>query len=333
MNPQQPVAPQVPQPQQPHQAPTSPYAMPPKKSNKVLIFSLIGGAIALITIGLVLFFLLAYPSMQSRGLAVKFMNHMTAGEITEAADLTDDSSGNRDFLKGLAEGVDKGKATLKESEFNKGEKSYYLFDISGADVKNARVTTKKASGRLVIEQFVTGDSLRLKGGVSRSDDSDKEEGVDEKEDKKQDKKTAKTTSSKCFAPSDFDVVREHNDIVFDASFPYYAGYWFEPDSAEPAKDLVGNGGVDDILKIVKANPGKDYSITLYGGIASNDASYNALANQRAEKVKTLLTANGVAASKISIGNPTGLLDENDTEEHDLRVARTVSIHFTPACNA
>lgn len=79
--------------------------------------------------------------MQSRGLAVKFMNHMTAGEITEAADLTDDSSGNRDF-KGPAEGVDKGKGDAQESEFNKGEKSYYLFDISGADVKNARYYSK-----------------------------------------------------------------------------------------------------------------------------------------------------------------------------------------------
>jgi outer membrane protein OmpA-like peptidoglycan-associated protein len=331
MNPQQPAAPQAPQPQQPQQVPTSPYAMPPKKSNKVLIFSLIGGAIALITIGLVLFFLLAYPGMQSRGLAVKFMNHMTAGEISEAASLTEDGSENRDFLEGLSEGVDKGKATLKESEFNKGEKSYYLFDISGADVKNARVTTEKTSGKLVVEQFVTGDSLRLKGGSTRSDDSSKEESADEKEDKS----VAKKTSSKCFAPSDFDeALGWDNDIVFTEQNPKSGNVRFKPDSTEYTEEMesIALDSADVVIDLVRTNPGKDYSVRLTGGVASRDATADGLANKRAEKIKNYLVANGVDASKITIAEPSNLIGDGDNEI-ETEMSRNVYIEFIPACNA
>lgn len=330
MNPQQPI---VPQPQQPVPVPNQPYTVPPKKSRKTLILSIIGGAVALLAIGITIFFIFAYPSIQSRSVANKFMSYMTTDKISDATKMTDGDNENRDFLDGIAEKLEKGTYKLSEEEYNKTGTSYYLFNITGANTSKARVNLAKKSGKTIVESIAVGDSLDLKGKVSMQSESKDTEVKDT--DKKSTDTSAKTSqSSTCYAMSDFDAALGYkNKYTYDKDFPYEQMEFFEGDSTElEYSDMFG---VNNIIKLVQTNPGKDYSLTLTGGVASNDPSYKVLANQRVQKVKEALVAGGVDESKITIGEPTGLYDDGGDEEiTDLSMssARNVRMSFIPACN-
>ena len=345
MNPQQPVEPSAPTPPQPQTSmppqtpPTTPQnynpnPIPPqKKSKKVLIWSIVGGIFALIVVVFGVLLAMSYPAIVTQAKADKFMAHMTKGEISEATAMTKDGSENKDFLKNMSEKVKDGEYKLKEKEYNSDDTSYYLFEIDGAEVDNARVTTKKESGTTYIDGFSVGNSLKLKS--SKSSSWDEQSTVDtKKKEESSDKEEEAKTSSKCFSPSDYDAAFGwKNSINFTASSPHTGNVHFKGDSTDYAEENVAIAldSADIVADIVKNNPGKDYSITLTGGVASNDASFQALAQQRAQKIKEYLVSQGVDGSKITIGEST--TESESSNEISRSMSRVVVIRFVPACNS
>ena len=329
MNPQQPI---VPQPQQPAPMPNQPYTVPPKKSHKTLILSIIGGIVALLTIGIALFFVFAYPSIQSRSVANKFMSYMTTDKISDATKMTDGGNENRDFLNGIAEKLEKGTYKLSAEEYNKTGTSYYLFKITGADTSKARVNLVKKSGKTVVEGIVVGDTLGLKGEVSMKTAS-KDDKNKEREDKPTDRSTKDSKSSTCYAMSDFDAALGYkNKFVYSASNPYITNVHFNGDSTEYAEpqESIALDGIDLIIDIIKNNPGKPYTISLTGGVASTDASYIELAGQRAQKIKAYMISHGIDEKSITTTARTAIDSEmeNDTS---MSMARVVVVGFMPDC--
>lgn len=329
MNPQQPI---VPQPQQPVPVPNQPYTVPPKKSRKTLILSIIGGAVALLAIGITIFFIFAYPSIQSRSVANKFMSYMTTDKISDATKMTDGDNENRDFLDGIAEKLEKGTYKLSEEEYNKTGTSYYLFNITGANTSKARVNLAKKSGKTIVESIAVGDSLDLKGKVSMQSES-KEADAKATDDKSTDTSAKTSQSSTCYASSDFDTALGYkNKFVYSASNPYITNVHFNGDSTEYAEpqESIALDGIDLIIDIVKNNPGKPYTISLTGGVASTDASYIELAGQRAQKIKAYMISHGIDEKSITITARTAIDSEMENDV-SMRMARVVVVGFMPDC--
>ena len=323
MNPQQPIAPQ---PQQAPVPPNQPYTMPPKKSHKVLIWSIVGGVIAFLAILFTVFFIIAYPEIQNRAVADKFMEYMTTDKVSDAAQLTADGNENRDFLDSIAEKLDEGTYELTDDEFNKTGTSYYLFTIKGADVSKARVNLVKKSDKIVVEGIVVGNSLGLKGKVSLQEESD----TDTEEESTKDNASSK--SSTCYAVSDFDAALGYkNQFVYSSSNPYTTNVHFLGDSTEysETQESIALDGIDTVIDIVKNNLGKSYAIEMIGGVASNDTSYTDLANQRVQKIKNYMTSRGIDEKAIT----TTVQGKSGSESDDtsMSIDRVVVVKFIPNC--
>lgn len=328
--PQPPVEPPAQPQMQPQPAPTpSPYPMSspqlaPKKSKKGLIIGLsIGGAVLLLGVILAVLGAIAMPSLESIARADKFMQHMTAGDVAGAmADAGNDES-SRAFISQASEKIKGATYKLTDKQYNTKGQSYYLYSLSGVDQKYARVATTLAGGKRVVSSFVYSTTqLALVPGVASTTQPE----------------TPQTNSAQptgqCFAPSDYDVAFGYkNTLSFSEQVPYTTNVHFQPDSLEYT-DVASGQGADQVAQIVTSNPGKGYKISLQGSVATTNAADKDFANTRANKVKTALVAKGVAASNITILDPSNVADMGgDSSNTTLKeMARNVVISFAPACS-
>ncbi len=309
-------------------APVSPN-IPPAKSHKGLLFGIIGGAIGLLLIAFsALFFIVIFPSLQrtqqSLAAADSFVKAITTNDTKTAIELADDASAN-DYIASSATKLHGYSYTKTESDFG-SPKSYYLFKLTKAETtKYARVVTvrNEDNSKYIIGEFTFSDNqLKLKGSQVATDTTTPT------------KTAPSTTTSKCFAASDYsNALGWNNTITFTSSSPYITNVHFQADSLE-YDGSHNNGYVETIAKIATDNPGKDYTISLKGSVATTSQSDKDFSNKRAQKVKDQLVANGISANKITIvapGNVNDLgMDPNDPVAQ--RTARAVVISFAPACS-
>lgn len=320
--PQPPAAPEQsmpPLPQAVQPAGYAPATVPqPGKSKKGLIIGLaVGIPVLFIALAFLLLGLFVLPRLQSAGLAKAFMADITSGDVDAAVKAANDES-SRSFLTSASAKLKGNSYASSASEYNAKGDSYYLFTLSGGDYKSARVIVAKENGKRVVNSFVYDtQTLALKPGATSTSNSNS---------------SSTTETGGCFAPSDYSTALGYdNTLTFNETSPYVTNVHFLADSLE-----YDGSYQDEFLKtvaeIVSTNPGKDYTVRLYGSTATTAASDKSFANQRADKVKQSLVAKGLAESKVVI-DPAQNVDDagGATSEVAKQAARVVVVKFIPAC--
>lgn len=303
--------------------PMSPSELPPKKSKKGLIIGLsIGGAVLLLGAIFAVLVAIAMPSLESIARADKFMQHMTTGDVAGAMTDVGNDETSRAFITQSSEKIKGATYKLTDKQYNTKGRSYYLYSLSGVDQKYARVATEFAGGKRVVSSFVysTTQLALVPGAASATQPQTQSEST--------------AAAGQCFAPSDYDVAFGYNNTLsFSEQVPYITNVHFQPDSLEYT-DAAGGQGADQVAQIVTTNPGKQYKISLQGSVATTNTADKDFANTRANKVKAALVAKGVAASNITIQDPSNVADMgSDSDNATLKeMARNVVISFAPACS-
>jgi hypothetical protein len=305
----------------------------PKKSKRNLIIAIASVIGVSIVVLITILMLVVYPPFQSRTLAKSFMKNITSDKIDKAAALTDEPSENTDFLTAIAKYINGDSYALKEEEYNGNGESYYLFSLSGGDKKAARVTIEKSSSKQYVKTFVTStnSSLSLKPG-SKADDtsSDKTDTTDATDTTSG---SSETPSSTCFAPSDYKAAIGYETSLVSPTSPYTTNVHFAADSLSYV-DSTGDSTIESFADIAVNNPGKDYSVTLQGSVATTSQADLTFANQRADKIKSDLVAHGMNANKIKIEAPSNVSDMGESTDNATakETARVVVMEFYPACS-
>lgn len=302
--------------------PVSPYNQ--NKSHKTLILSLIGGGIALL-VAIFMFFILAiYPSIQSRAVAVSFMQNVTSGNVDAAIKLTDGDQSNKSFIETVSQKLKDNSYEIKEDEYNNKGESYYLFSLNGGTQKSARVVIEKSSENQFVKAFVisTSDSMTLKPGSVQQETTPTEPRTD----------TSSVSSDKCFAASDYKQALGYNNSYVTESNPYLSNVHFLPDSLDYS-DSSQAGYVKSFAQIATTNPGKDYSVKIHGSVATTSSADLAFSNQRADKIKQALVAEGMSADKIEIQAPDNISSMGSSNDStSMQTARVVVMQFYPGCS-
>ena len=144
----------------------------------------------------------------------------------------------------------------------------------------------------------------------------------------------KEDSSKCFASDDYSkALGWKNTIVFTNTSPFTTNVHFEPDSLEYTNP-VGNQTIRTVARIVKNNPGKDYTIALSGSVATTNAGDKEFALQRANKVRDELVSLGVLVDNIRVDDPKDIsaMGDDSNNETVKQSSRSVVLNFYPACS-
>ncbi|NCU30970.1 hypothetical protein EOL73_02940 [Candidatus Saccharibacteria bacterium] len=312
----------------PYQTPTaqSPYSInsQPKKSRVGITIGLVLGAVILVFI--LLFLALLYVGVQNRTQIIG-----QTGKFFEAAEKSDTNT--------LAELVGP-EATVEDKTFitNMAKKVGESCTVDGSDItfKNdvePKVATSRGQcdngSQKWVFTYTKSDQGKwyLTGLVLNSGSSN--EAVSK------DTSTPEVSGSSCFAPNDYDEAFGYsNEFTFSEQTPYTTNVHFIADSLEYSASYM-EGTIKSFADISTTNPGKDYTVHLYGSVATTNSSDLSFANQRAEKVKTGLVANGMSASKIIIDSPENItnMGSNDSADSTLKeISRSVVMKFIPACS-
>lgn len=289
-----------------------------KKSKKSLVIALAVGIPALLIIIAITFMVIRnYQAIQSRAMATAFMSDITSGDVDAAVKLSGDESG-RSFLSAASTKLKDNSYALNANEYNASGDSYYLYTLSGGDYKSARVIVANENGKHIVNSFVYDTQmLALKpGSMNVSTPS-----------------AVETSTANCFAPSDYSTAFGYsNTLSFSETSPYTANVHFLADSLD-YDGSYQQGYIDSFAKIVTTNPSKDYAIHVWGSTATTAASDKDFANQRAEKVKAALVADGVDATKITVDAAKNADDMGGaTSETAKATARVVVMSFAPGCS-
>lgn len=319
----------------------------PKKSHKRL-FAIIGAILVLIGATLIAgWFLLWSPQAQSKRVANAFIHDMTAGNVEAALKIASDgtSADTKAFLTTAAEKT-KGTAKLARTKFQDNSR-YSLYTLSGANAKYARVIVAKENGKWVANSYVYGDTeLKLIPSTASSSGSSS---------KSADSTASSTTpspSSACLVSSDFNTINKfmHGDYgppsadyskQSDESADFTSYTYFLPDSLnfdgqDDIGDLTNTSRVNAFADFYKAHTGQSYTINLMGVVALTGAGDLSFATQRAQKVQSMLIADGVPASKIVAEAPQNIATYNGgvwkdslNDPEAQRLARSVSMVIVP----
>lgn len=149
-------------------------------------------------------------------------------------------------------------------------------------------------------------------------------------------------TSRCLIASDFDnlyrtVTSAERPSTIDWSNPitkYTANVHFQPGTTTFADNSVDAGAFTPVATFYKENSSKSFVIYLRGSVASNDPSFKTLAKQRAQKMKGLLTAEGVPASRVIVKEPRQLSSSGGDINNDIdrSIARNVVLTIDPTCD-
>lgn len=303
----------------PNLPPVAPPQMP--KSKKGLVIGIVAGVVGLLLIlAAVTVVLFTLPRLQRVGTADSFLKAVTAGDVNKAVSYTDGES-NRQFITQSAEKLKNASYKLSDSDFRSEGDSYYLYAISGSSQKSARVSVALKDGHNIVTSLVYSPSqLKLvPGAVAENDASTTED--------------SNTNAAQCFAPNDYNTAFGYsNTLSFTDTTPYTTNAHFLTDSLE-YDSSSSSSNIGTVASIVTTNPGKGYTIHLYGSVATAASADKDFANQRATKVKNELVAKGVSAGNIVIDEPQNVDSMGGaTDEVAKQTARSVVIKFMANCS-
>lgn len=340
---QQPVQPEVPSqppvspepsvtppaPEQPVQPAYAPAPAPQQaKSKKGLIIALAIGIPLLIILPIILLVVFAIlPGIQSAGAANAFMADMTSGNVNAAVTASGDESA-REFLTASSAKLKGNTYKLTNSEYNRSGDSYYLFALSGGDYKSARVIVgKEGAITNAVKSFVYDVKvLALKPGSAAA-----------VEENARGENTQTTQALACLSNDDYKYMtydKSVPSVTYDTTYDpakytinYTANMFFKPDTTnEDSFTSI----YDDWADFANRNTDKQWVFHLEGSIYGTNPADQALAKQRAEKVKSELTNRGVPASRIVIDAPHDYSNESQ-ESRLAQIFRRVQVVIDPTC--
>lgn len=311
---------------QPAQVPT--FEQPKKSSALKWIAIAVGGILGLIiVVGLALFLLFD----QSKAASNLFMDAITKGDAEKAMKYVSDSEAStREFVVSAAS-ASKGEFELVENE-KKDDKAYYLYSLTNATNKYGRTTVEKVNGTWKVSGYVySASKLAVVPGEAVTEDVTTSSG---------------TSSASCLVDSDFDAIYQEingsarpSDLSYSKSgefdLRYTSNVHFLPDSLNFADASLDNDTITAFGNFGTQNSSKQFAIHLSGSVATTAAADLAFANQRADKIKGLLTTQGVEAAKVVVETPKTVADAGGSSGDDAaaRAARTVILTIVPKCEA
>ena len=290
--------------------------------------------VALIALGVVGYLFVLAPGVQARKTSDSFMKAMTSGNAATAAKY---SEGTQSELQVFVPSVQGGSASYKEGA-KQGTNNYYLYTLLNAKNKYARTTVAKVSGAWKVTSFVTSSSsLALIPGNVTSTSTTKTTNTGS---------SSSTGSCAALTAADYSVILNEidntsttNTFAYSADDPFLQNVHFKPDSlslVDPASSQ--DGIVTAFANFYKAKSDKSFTIHLKGSVATTTQSDLDFANQRANKVKTMLVANGVPASRIVVDTPqnvSALGSDQTSNAASQDTARSVVLSIVPTsdCSA
>jgi outer membrane protein OmpA-like peptidoglycan-associated protein len=307
-------------------------AQPPKKSKAGLIIGIILGVLLLLGVLIAIGVYLVWSSdvFQSKTRSLAFMREVTVGNIDGALAYTDGTSESRQAIESLAPSV-RANSFSEENNAEKDNSWYYLYRLNGGTNTMARTTLKKENGKWIVVSLVSGgDNLAVIPGESADSPATS---------------SAPAASGLCLVSTDFDewykngtgLGKTASSYGLDFSKPetsYSTNVKFEADSLSYTQPNITQTFVEDIAELAKAVEGKQYTVRLYGSVATTAPADISFADQRSNKVKSDLIALGVPASKISVEKSQNINAISDPElrnEVTKAGARGVHIDFDPTC--
>lgn len=301
--PTQPVPSPVPPVVAPQPVMTPPVAPSPAKSKMPLIIaSIIGG---LLIVGGIIFGLLFYPQMQAQNVASSFMTAVRDDNEQLMKDLSGDGRDGitdraHDGLSGATytmSGTDK-----KDSDFN------VHFDIKDSKTLT-RATVVVSSGK------VTNFVLNSKPDATTTSSTPMTE------------TTTTAPAAGCLTPADLKS-EGFTGIDSLATNQTIESFYFKADSSAYDDTGRANSAIDDIVGLNSKFSSKQFTLTLRGSVneSGSSAGGKQLADERANKVKSDLIAQGVTGSRIVIEEPIyGTMSNQE-------VYRTVTLFISATCS-
>ena len=324
--PPQPPAPQPPQPplpqppqqagfQAPAPAPTNqsqpnynyaqPQSLTTKSSSKGVIIGVVIAIVAVLVLAVGAYFVVALngPGAKSKKSSNEFMTAMIKGDTSVALAYTDGSDDTKKFLDSMSKGV-KGNSYKLIEHTNQASKWYYLYNLEGSNNKMARTELEQDNGKWLIRGFYSGSNLALMASKSAEDKpSTSPEPVAEAP------SSAKASSGACLVDSDVAPLtggEAFGTDLYEGGRKYVGDtYFFEPDSTTFKYLDITNRDIKEVADWYKNNSSKNFTIHLSGKVYESDTSQDGLnlSNQRSQKVKSELVAQGVSADKVVIDEP------------------------------
>lgn len=332
----QPSQPSVlpPQPQAPPQPmnTTQPYsAVPPKDGKKkgLIIGAIIAGVVALFGI-LALLAVFFLPVMQSQALATSFLQNVTTGDIEAAVRQTNDQS-SVTFITNASTKLKGQKIKISQTQYHSGQESYYLYSLSEGAYKYARVSTIVRDGKRFVGSLAySANELRLVPAQSAETSSATPSATTQQT-------TQASQTSACLSNDDYKWMsydKSLPSVTYDTTYNpsaytnnYTADMYFK---ANTTTEDSFTSIYDDWADFASHNADKQWKFHLEGSIYGTDPAGQALANQRAEKVKNELIKRGVSADRIVIEAPHDYSTESQ-EARSAQIYRRVQIVIDPTC--
>ncbi len=309
---------------------TTPLPPPSHSVSPVLAIILAAVALMILIIGGVWAFL--YANDVPKRTSNQFMKYVTAGDADKAIGLTAATTDEQRAGIRAAVRADQGTSKLVDKA-KQDDKSYFLYDLTGADHKHARTTIQKVGGTWKVVAYVSSVSeLQLIPGNSTSTSTSPSTTT-----------PSTTQQTACLAAQDFDSINKQingpsarlGGLDFTKSNnPYYNNVHFKADSLEFADPVSLQQGILSAFGAFgKQFSAKTYAIHLKGSVGTTKQSDLEFANQRAQKMKDALVAQGVPAAKIVIDAPGSVGDfSSGNNATDNQTARVVVIKIDATCS-
>lgn len=309
-----------------------PLADQTKKSKKGLI-AIIAGALALLVVLAIAWIFFLSPAAQAMRYSNKFMHSITTGDIDKATEISGDSTA-KSFLTNAAPKV-KGSYKLTKVHYDDG-KSYFLYDLTGAQNKYARTIVEKQDGKFVIDSFVF-DTKPLAIVPTTAATTETPASSD---DTSTPAPAPSVSTAACLEQSDYRYMeydKSQPSVTYDSTYDpaaytsnYTADMFFKPDSTTEDSLL---SVYDDWADFAKHTADKQWKFRLEGSTYGSDAGTAAskqLAQARTDKVKSQLISRGVPANRIVVESPHNYGSEVQDEKSS-QIYRRVQLVIDPTC--
>lgn len=298
---------------------------PPRMSKAKVILIVVGAIVAIVIAVFIYMYMLGMQVLNASG---DFMKNITTGKVDEARAQTDGAS--QESMTAAAAATKGSFVRVNQATATVGDRKivYILYDLEGATAEQARTSLEKKDGKWKITGFVYGKDLKV---------------IPDSKNNSQTNASTEPAGNACLVASDFDTLyKDATGVARPAERDYtkidYSGnFHFDPDSFEfSAPASLNTDKVTYFANFIKQNSAKSFTVHLKGSVATTTQSDLSFARQRAEKVKTLLVAQGADANHIVIDEPGNVDDMGQgasTNDVNKRSARSVVLTIDAACTS
>lgn len=303
----------------------APLSAPVTASGSQLPLILGIAAIVVVLLGSLLlgWFLFFSPAAQSKRLSNKFMQSITAGDVTKAAELSGDP-GSKAFLTTASANV-KGTFKLSRGTYT-GDKGYYVYTLNGAAKKYARTIIAKENNKRVVSSFVYSNSeLQLVPSASTASAPTPVSSPAQAS-------SPAPGSPDCLTRSDYSYFSNLGiDFTKPNEFAPFAQLHFNPDAATYVAGQTDyrNRVFEDFKNFYANTSAKKYTIQLSASVNSTTPDEKLAAARNSKVMSDLQGISGIPSSKVTImpstkGDPSGNAGDTFNRQVQIKVSADYS---------